>query len=628
MAATICLNMLVSEQDTSLISSLTALKPYIDHWVLADLGLSERSAEQVEQLLDGIDGEFVDAPEDSAANIKNALLEFSRPLADYVLVLEPHMLIDVSKDLFKESLDKALYLLRVDSPVQYYEPCLIHAQHACEFVGIACETLLSKQAIAATKLDGVSVKPVCSLEQARQKGLEAMKRIEKLSATASTDPHSTFNLAKLKMKHAQWQAALDLFELFLGQQHGYGDEWQWYALYHRGKLLEKLEKPIETVIAAYLNAYEFRSRRAEPLYELARIYRAQGRQALAHMYALSAFNSGLPRQETYDLEKAIYEWHIPTEFNLSSHAQGNHAEAIDAANRALLSDTAYTMPKNAKNVLANRRQMSLTALRGKVTFPSTKPAAHNRIRLVVPFRNAGDYLRKSIDSIITQDHPNFSATFIDDCSDDDCWQHVPQQDERFNLIRNDTRVGPLVNRMNFIMSCEQDDIVVYLDGDDQLASNDVLSYIDEMYQQSGCWLSYGQFLSQHGNLGNAKPYTSQRMLIDDLESGEMRFPMHPITHRAGLFHQIQLFDPNYSCFKDDQGKWLFYASDAVLARPLFYLAGQRYIHYCDRVLYLYTEGHEISESIDNKQDQLETCRIIAQRVKPPVISDFRTTPLT
>ena len=108
----------------------------------------------------------------------------------------------------------------------------------------------------------------------------------------------------------------------------------------------------------------------------------------------------------------------------------------------------------------------------------------------------------------------------------------------------------------------------------------------------------------------------------ELENGEMRFPIHPITHRAGLFQHISKFDPEYSCFKDDDGEWLFYASDAVLARPLFYLAGAAKTHYCNRVLYLYTEGHESSVFVSNNKEQIETCRIITNRPRLPMIESY------
>ena len=176
--------------------------------------------------------------------------------------------------------------------------------------------------------------------------------------------------------------------------------------------------------------------------------------------------------------------------------------------------------------------------------------------------------------------------------------------------------------MNFINRCEPRDIVLYLDGDDQLACDDALSHINQIYNDNDCWLSYGQYLSQNGTFGYAVPYPDKQSLLTELENGSMRFPMHPITHRAALFHRITDFDPDYSCFKDNDGEWLFYASDAVLARPLFYMAGFTNIHYCNRVLYLYTEGHEISESIHNKRDQIETCRLTTLRLRLPVLESL------
>ena len=167
------------------------------------------------------------------------------------------------------------------------------------------------------------------------------------------------------------------------------------------------------------------------------------------------------------------------------------------------------------------------------------------------------------------------------------------------------------------MNCDPMDIVFYLDGDDQVASVDSLSYINTIYNQFDCWLTYGQYLSQMGRMGHAQPYANEKQFREILDANSMRFPIHPITHRAALLHHLYAMDPNWTSFKDNAGKWLFYASDAVMARPLFHLAGWQKTLYIDRVLYLYTQGHDISESTHNRQDQLETCRVAGTRFRPP-----------
>lgn len=613
--------MLVRNTDAQHLHTLNALREHIDYWVIADLGCEPQVLETIRSALTGVDGEFVDIEPDTAANCKNALMEYSKQFADYLLLSEPHLLFSIEDSSYRDKLAQESYFLEANMPIQYSQLRLIKTDQAWAYFGVACETLLSADKTSNTRLEQIKFRDLRGREQFLEDTRLAKEKLATQLESEPDDPHSLFHLAKLTMQSADWPRALELFDKYLAAEQFWDEQWQWYALYHRAKLLEKLEHNLDQIIDSYLKAAENRPQRAEPLYELSRLYRTKGRFLMANLYSKAAFDLNLPPNETYDLERAVYEWHIPSEHLLSSQKLNQLDSAIVAANRALRADSS-AVSKNMRDSLIISRQRCVNALQAN-NSNAAREQSKNRIRLIIPFRNAGEFLKKSIDSILTQDYDNFSATFIDDCSDDGSADLVPSDDSRFTLIQNSRRVGPLVNRMNFILSCDPEDIVVYLDGDDQLASTDCLSYINQIYNRTDCWLSYGQYISQNGTVGYAQPYATQQQLINELESGEMRFPMHPITHRAGLFQQLKNFDPEYTCFKDDAGDWLFYASDAVLARPLFYMAGVQNIHYCNRVLYLYTEGHAISESIDNKADQLETCRIINTRVKPPLLASYQ-----
>jgi len=632
MPVKICLTMLLNEQESNLCQSLKSIAPYLDYWVIADFSCSTSTIDLVSDILSDIQGEFVEIDDLHRANAKNALITYATQFADYVLLAEPGMQFTIDDENFKQRLSADGYFIKSAMPVQHSEIRLIKTDKDWAYHGAVNEFLLAQDQYHIESIADVNTKSIKSSQQAQHESDHNSAILESVLQTSPTDAHALFNLARIKMQQSAWQESLDLFDRYLQCDKKWDVEWHWYALYHRTKICEKLGAEFKLVVQGYNDAYEFRPSRAEPLYELARIHRMRNNFAKAHLYSTTAFHTPLPETEMFNLESAVYSWHIPSEHLLTSQKLNKQTDAIEAANFALKGDAA-NVSRNMLESLLYYRQLSVEAIQSKKQLQANRQtensktpsnrASKNRIRLVVPFRNARDFLSKSIRTILSQDYDNFDATFIDDNSDDGSAELVPVDDSRFHIIRNTERVGPLVNRLNFILSCDADDIVFYLDGDDQLASTDTLSYVNDMYNQHQCWMSHGQYISQNGRFGYAQPYASQRLLMNDLESGEMRFPMHPISHRAGLMQRLREFDSELSCFKDDDGEWLFYASDAVLARPLFYMAGVEKVHYCDRVLYLYTEGHEISESIDNKSDQLETCRIIATRLRPPKISDYR-----
>lgn len=623
MAHTVCLNMVVSAYDTHVLKVLESAKAHIDHWLVASEGLADPMLDAIESLMGDIPGEVLHVEPAVRADQKNALLEYSRELGDYVLCLEPHQLLLSENANLADAIGADAHFIKIDMPVQRKNLCLIRNDGSWAFHGAACEQLLSTRSGHYALTENLTIHSLLSKSQFKEQCDREHSALKLSNESGDRSAHCLFHLAKTAMQLGNWQEARDYFVEYLDGKNHWDDEWQWYALYHIAKLSEKLGATVEQIEQEYLAAYRHRSIRAEPMYELARIKRQAEDMSIARLYSSMAFRLALPSKESYDLETAIYEWHTPYEHMLNSQHFNDHAEALEAAAKALQSETIKLIGKNNVESLLFHRQPSVDAVFPKIEWPPSTTRNSNRIRLVVPFRNAGEHLRKSIDTICSQDYSNFTATFIDDNSTDNSADLVPIDDPRVELIRNNKRVGPLVNRYEFIMRCDPDDIVVYLDGDDQLASDDALSYINQIYQQTDCWLSYGQYVTQKGYMGFAQPYANHKQLMIELESGMMRFPMHPITHRAGLMHRLQEFDPELTCMKDEQGEWLFYASDAVLVRPLFFMAGRNKIHYCSRVLYLYTEGHEISESIDNKQDQIDTCRIIAKKLRPPSLTHYR-----
>jgi hypothetical protein len=75
-----------------------------------------------------------------------------------------------------------------------------------------------------------------------------------------------------------------------------GWERKWYSRYEIARLSERLGAPVAEVRSAYLDAYQFRSCRAEPLYELARLHRERGELDLAFVREASRCDISSVRQ--------------------------------------------------------------------------------------------------------------------------------------------------------------------------------------------------------------------------------------------------------------------------------------------------------------------------------------------
>src|SRR5262245_39461310 len=129
-----------------------------------------------------------------------------------------------------------------------------------------------------------------------------------------------------------------------------------------------------------------------------------------------------------------------------------------------------------------------------------------KIAIVIPSYNNRQWYKRNLVSLCAQDYDNFRAIYVDDCSSDKTGELVEKfiadnnLGDRIHLIRNPVRVGAMQNLYNLIHSCDDNEIIMILDGDDWLAHNGVLKKINEVYSDSNCWMTYGQYVSWPDNV--------------------------------------------------------------------------------------------------------------------------------
>ena len=128
-----------------------------------------------------------------------------------------------------------------------------------------------------------------------------------------------------------------------------------------------------------------------------------------------------------------------------------------------------------------------------------------KLVVIIPSYNNQEWYANNLSSVLDQNYRDFRVIYIDDCSSDKTAELVQHfiadraAGELFHLIRNPVRIGALHNLYNAIHKCEDDEIIILLDGDDWLAHHRVLKKIDETYADPSCWMTYGQYRSWPDN---------------------------------------------------------------------------------------------------------------------------------
>lgn len=104
----------------------------------------------------------------------------------------------------------------------------------------------------------------------------------------------------------------------------------------------------------------------------------------------------------------------------------------------------------------------------------------NTVTVIVPCYNVENYLKKCLDSLITQTYKNFEVIMVEDCSTDGTKYIVrryERQYQNFSAIYN-KKNGGLGHARNIGIEMAKTEFIIFLDSDDWLPNN----YISEMYK--------------------------------------------------------------------------------------------------------------------------------------------------
>ena len=223
----------------------------------------------------------------------------------------------------------------------------------------------------------------------------------------------------------------------------------------------------------------------------------------------------------------------------------------------------------------------------------------NKFVIIIPVYNAINFIEKCIDSIMSQSYQNFTLITVDDGSTDgttdiiyDLWKNEWNK-SRFLFHRNGIRYGsPLRSFVTGVSLYDGDkqDIIITVDGDDWLYGDNVLDYMNDIYQDPDVWLTYGQFKSVSGNLdGYCTEVTDTRTYRRHQEwtTGHLR------TLRKGLFDKINPKD-----FLQKDGSFYNKYNDTAYMFPAIEMAGVKHIKFIDKILYVYNDKNPLCSIYD------------------------------
>lgn len=243
------------------------------------------------------------------------------------------------------------------------------------------------------------------------------------------------------------------------------------------------------------------------------------------------------------------------------------------------------------------------------------------IVVVIPSYNNKDWYKKNLDSVLSQVYSNFRVIYTDDHSDDGTASLVKEyllehdKVKRVTFIENPERIGALGNMYQMVSSCNKNDIIVSVSGDDWLYDPHVLHYINRVYSDPNVWMTYGQFLAYPLN---AKGFASQ-VPQEVIDQNSFRTNGGHVTHLktfyAGLFQKVKHEDLLY------QGKYYQMAGETAYLLPMLEMAGN-HSKFTPRLLYVYNMNNPISDEKVDRSFQQQLDMDIRSKEKYQPIAQF------
>jgi glycosyltransferase involved in cell wall biosynthesis len=356
---TVCLAMIVKDEAHCIAECLNSVKDFISHWVICDTGSTDNTPEVIQDVLRGVPGELHHHRWENFASNRNAALELARGRADYIFVIDAddHLVCDSNPFV---DLSKQCYWVEFEhGGTRYRRIQLFDQRLGCRYVGALHEALHMDGPYSVDTLPNCHIKYGATGSRSRdpEKFLKDAQLLETEVARDPGNPRNVFYLAQSYKDAGMWREAMVTYDR--RAEMGGWEEEVYYSLYQSARMRQALELPWETVLNAYLAAYQCRPTRLEAILDIARHYRDQRQYALGYVFSRLVLETPYPSEDLLFVERGVYDYALPLEYGICCYWLGRHAEAL-RVNDTILATAG--VPENYREAARSNRQFSVEAL--------------------------------------------------------------------------------------------------------------------------------------------------------------------------------------------------------------------------------------------------------------------------
>jgi glycosyltransferase involved in cell wall biosynthesis len=337
--ARICLSMIVKNESAVIERCLRSVKPFVHAWAISDTGSTDGTQDIVRKFMADLPGELIERPWVDFSTNRNHVLELAGGYGDYALIIDADEILEADAGFAWGPLGAPGYLLELFYGIARYRRVVLPRLDAeWHWIGVLHEVLTSPQRAQAQFLPGLRIHVFSDGARSRQSLQEKFTRdAEVLRRALKDEPDNAryaFYLAQSLRDAGQLAESITAYEKRVAMG-GWAEE-VYFSKLQVALLKERAGAAYADIVAAYLDAYDFRPIRAEAPCELARYCRLNKRYAAAREFARIAAALPLPDDLLF-IDSTAYAWRARDEVSIAEYWCGHYAESARLC-RELLAD--------------------------------------------------------------------------------------------------------------------------------------------------------------------------------------------------------------------------------------------------------------------------------------------------